>query len=109
MAEDSDQATGPRALDPDEACALLRECVTVVAPGETLVVRVPDWWTPQHSHEFMRYFEQAGFPFRMLLVQGEEFAVASAGEPLPEMVKREISRQIGQAAKTAHYSPGARF
>ena len=66
-------------LGPDEARALLRECATVVAPDETLVIRVPDWWTPQHSHEFMRYFGEAGFSFRLLLVPGEELAVARSG------------------------------
>lgn len=101
MPEISDPGAGPRALEPDEARALLRECVTVVAPGETLVVRVSDWWTPRHTDEFMRYFDAQGFPFRLVLAWGEEFAVVQAGQPadLSELTwpeKRDIARRTGQ-------------
>jgi hypothetical protein len=35
------------ALTPDQVRQLLRECVTVVKPGETLIVRVPVTWSPE--------------------------------------------------------------
>lgn len=100
MPEISDLDAGLRALEPDEARSLLRECVTVVAPGETLVVRVSDWWTPKHTDEFMRYFDAQGFPFRMVLVPAEEFAVVRAGQAsdLSELTwpeKRDIARRTG--------------
>ena len=36
-------------LAPGEIRQLLRECVTVVAPGETLVLRCPESWTPEQA------------------------------------------------------------
>ena len=38
--------SSPPPLTPDEVRYLLRECVTVVKPGETLIIRVP-WTTPR--------------------------------------------------------------
>lgn len=100
MAETSDLG-GPRALEPDEARALLRECVTVVAPGETLVVRISDSWTSQQAADCMRHFNAQGFPFRLVLVPAEEFAVVRAGQAadLSELTwpeKRDIARRTGQ-------------
>lgn len=58
--------------------AAVRECVTVVKPGETLVVRCRDW-TPDQAGQYMEYFgymAQAGeIPFRPLVVIGDEVAV----------------------------------
>lgn len=67
------------ALSPDEARALLRECVTVVAPGETLVIRAADTWTPRQVHDVQGRLREViadrGLTFEVLLVPGEEFAV----------------------------------
>jgi hypothetical protein len=65
----------PPPLTKDEIRQLLRECVTVVAPGETLVIRGRDW-TPnqvreiQHSVDFMS--EEGMIPFKVLIVFGDE-------------------------------------
>ena len=71
------------ALGPGQARALLRECVTVVAPGETLVIRIPDTWNPQQVDQTQRRLSEIvaerGLGFSVLLVPGEEFAVAKPG------------------------------
>lgn len=58
--------------------AAVRECVTVVKPGETLVIRCRDW-TPDQAEqctEYFRYMAEAGeIPFRPLVVIGDELAV----------------------------------
>lgn len=68
------------ALTPETAKALLRECVTVVSPGETLVVRVPDTWTPQQAGEYQEHADIATasgrISFPVLVLIGEELAVA---------------------------------
>jgi hypothetical protein len=73
------------ALTPDEARSLLRECVTVVRPGETLVVRAYDWMTPQQMREVQNVFNAMhddGFvPFRAWIVPGAELGVV---ETAPE-------------------------
>jgi predicted SAM-dependent methyltransferase len=69
-------AAPDRTLSPDEARALLRECVTVVRPGETLVIRVPPSWTAYQVQEYQEYADAAGLPFRVLVVMGDELAVA---------------------------------
>src|ERR1039457_1915326 len=59
-------------LSPDEIRQLLRECVTVVKPGETLVVRVPLTWTPDDVNRYSRTIgelnEALDLPFRTLVV-----------------------------------------
>jgi len=67
-------------LTPELARALLRECVTVVKPGETLVIRVPDSWSPGQVHTYQEYAnaatEAGAVPFGVLVVLGEEPGVA---------------------------------
>ena len=62
-------------LAPETAKALLRECVTVVSPGEALAIRVPEGWTPQQVKHYQEY-ASAVAPFPVLVVIGEELAVA---------------------------------
>jgi hypothetical protein len=68
-------------LNPDEVRQLLRECVTVVKPGETLVVRVPVS-TPPHVvrelQELADYAQQEGMPFPVLIVVGEGLGIVEA-------------------------------
>lgn len=84
----------PRApvLTPETARALLRECVTVVQPGETLVIRAPGTWTPRHVEEYQDHADAATasgrIPFRVLVVIGDELAVI---QPEPDDV---LSRRI---------------
>jgi hypothetical protein len=74
----------PPLLGPDEVRALLRECVTVVKPGETLVVRAYPNTSPAQLRELQQaadvMCEARGLPFRVLVVYGEELTVV---EPEP--------------------------
>ena len=75
-----------RVLTRDEIRQLLRECVTVVKPGETLVIRGRDW-TPNQCREIQEVMntlhEDGLVPFRALAIFGDELAVA---EPEPEFM-----------------------
>ena len=70
-------------LTPDEVRQLLRECVTVVKPGEHLILRVPWSITPSQVRELQEVVnEMAGYlelPFRMLVLPGDELGVAEPG------------------------------
>src|ERR1017187_9594981 len=66
-------------LSPDEIRQLLRECVTVVKPGETLVVRGTNW-TPSQTREIQQAMDEMHelgiVPFKALAVFGDELGVA---------------------------------
>ena len=66
---------------PDEMSAWLRENVTVVKPGETLVIRVTDL-SPMQMREYQAIcnvnYDEGFLPFRCLIVHGDELGVASA-------------------------------
>jgi hypothetical protein len=68
---------------PDEIRQLLRECVTVVKPGETLIVRGTNW-TPGQTREIQQVMDEMHelgiVPFKALAVFGDELGVA---EPQP--------------------------
>jgi hypothetical protein len=67
---------------PDEIRALLRECVTVVKPGETLIIRAWPEWTPNQVRELQEALngirEDGDLPFRAIIVPGAELGVAEA-------------------------------
>ena len=69
----------PPHLSPDEIRQLLRECVTVVKPGETLVVRGTNW-TPAQTREIQQAMDEMHelgiVPFKALAVFGDELGVA---------------------------------
>ena len=71
-----------KALSEDEVRQLLRECVTVIKPGETLIIRGDRNWTPnqvrevQDSLDHMAGWRDLGF--KVLVVPGEELGVAEA-------------------------------
>lgn len=71
-------------LTPELARELAREYVTIAEPGEVLLVRVPDHWTVQMVHETQvrlnMFIADRGLPVTVLLLPGEEFAVAK-GQP----------------------------
>jgi hypothetical protein len=60
---------------------MLRECVTVVKPGETLIVRGTNW-TPNQTREVQQVMDgmhELGIvPFKALAVFGDELGVAEA-------------------------------
>jgi hypothetical protein len=74
----------PRVLPPvppltaEEVRCLLRECVTVVKPGETLVIRDRNW-TPNQARELQCAMdavrEDGRIGFKVLIVLGEELGV----------------------------------
>jgi hypothetical protein len=74
-------ADAAQALKADEIRALLAESVTVVAPGETLVIRVSDL-TPNQMREYQESLTQqhewGSLPFRCLVVYGDELGVRRA-------------------------------
>ena len=73
-------------LTPDEVRQLLRECVSVVKPGGTLVVRVRTDTPPHVVRELQEVADcaqQEGMPFPVLIVVGEGMAVIKAGEEAP--------------------------
>jgi hypothetical protein len=71
-------------LTEDEVRQLLRECVTVVKPGETLVIRGDRDWTPNQMREVQDMLDGAvkwrELGFTVLVVPGEELGVAEAAE-----------------------------
>jgi hypothetical protein len=71
----------PPPLTKDEIRQLLRECVTAVAPGETLVVRVPMDTDPRLIHELYDAVRNLGLPFEVLIVPGDELGVVQPPGP----------------------------
>ena len=69
----------PPPLAEDEVRQLLRECVTVVKPGETLVIQGRNW-TPNQVREIQDWMdaehESGRIDFRVLAVIGDELGVA---------------------------------
>ena len=80
----------PDRLTADEMRSLLRECVTVVAPGETLVLRLSESSTPSQAREWQEALNAGWdegdpvFPFRVLVVIGEGLGVAQTGATINE-------------------------
>lgn len=68
-------------LTPELARELLRECVTVVKPGETLIVRADQNWTPNQVRDVQEYADTVSgyrdLGVKILFLPGEEFAVAT--------------------------------
>jgi hypothetical protein len=68
----------PPPLTPEQVRYLLRECVTVVQPGETLVIRGRDW-TPNQVREIQQWMdadrESGRIPFGVLVLPGDELGV----------------------------------
>jgi hypothetical protein len=77
----------PPPLSPDEIRRLLRECVTVVRPGETLLIRVPLTWTPDQVSRYARQVndmhEAMELPFRALVVPAGSIGLAEVAEDDP--------------------------
>ena len=69
-----------RVLTREQIRQLLRECVTVVKPGETLVVRVPWRTTPTQVRELQQAIDDGAdylnLPFKTLVLPGDELGTA---------------------------------
>lgn len=72
-------------LTPETARALAREYVTILKPGEVLAIRVPGTWTDQQVHETSVRLDEVialrNLDITVLLLPGEEFAVATGTAP----------------------------
>jgi hypothetical protein len=56
--------------------------VTLVKPGETLIIRVPADWNPQQVSQYQEYLDYQGqrLGFTVLAVTGDELAIAEGGK-----------------------------
>jgi hypothetical protein len=72
----------PKPVTPDELRAFAREFAVVVRPGETLVIRMGNDYTPSQLRELHEALNHPAMelPFRVLVVPGEDFAVAQGAE-----------------------------
>ena len=74
-------------LTEDEVRHLLSECVTVIRPGETLLLRCGRDWTPGQAREVQEWMDRAiewrDLGFKALVVPGEELGVAEAFSNCP--------------------------
>lgn len=70
-------------LTPETARELAREYVTILKPGEVLAIRVPGTWTDRQAHETSVRIDEViallDLGITVLLLPGEEFAVATQG------------------------------
>ena len=103
------QVPSPRPpLTQDEVRHLLRECVTVVKPGETLIVRVGPEWTPMQMREMQESLNwgwgtEDGLPFRTLVIPGEELGVAEPFTPIAPLPMAEPPDQSRPAPRRFEY------
>lgn len=69
-------------FDPESVRQLLRESVTVVKPGEVLVLRCPEGWVPERvreMHKSIRWWLEANAPdIRVMVIPHLDMAVAEA-------------------------------
>lgn len=92
-------------LTPALARELVRECVTIVQPGELLAIRVPDWWTPNGVYETNKWaaaWLTDNTPgVKVLFVPGEEFAIANpeTDDEFIARIKRALPRIQADARK----------
>lgn len=70
--------TDTATLTPELILAAIRECVTVVKPGETLAIRAGEGWTPDQVGQVNEWIESWDLPFRAVMLPGAEFAVATS-------------------------------
>ena len=67
-------------LTPDQVRQLLRECVTVVKPGEHLILRIPWTTTPTQVRELQDFVTDTAawldLPFKVLVLPGDELGIA---------------------------------
>ena len=81
---------------PEEVRALLRECVTVVRPGELLVIRVPYGTPADEARAYQRVLESAreAWGISAVVVVAEELGVipAAGDEAFDKRVMAAINR-----------------
>ncbi len=74
-------------FDPGQVRAWLRECVTVVKPGEALFIRLLPGWAPEQVSVYQRRLNEIlksfDVPVRAFVIVGEELGVAEAPDEPP--------------------------
>lgn len=82
--EENQRTEPPRFFTGDQVRQLLAECVTVVKPGETLILRLGREWTPRQFRELQDALDSAiqyrDLPFQALAVPADGLGVAVAQE-----------------------------
>ena len=93
----------PPILSHDEIRALLAHTALVIGPGETLIIRVGERWTPNQVREYQEFLDTGWaegdpyLPFRAVIVLGEELAVArSPFGPLSPIAPVPIDDPAGE-------------
>jgi len=75
----------PPPLSPDQIRSLLRECVTVVKPGEVLVIRVSENMTPRQCSEYQQavdgWIAHGDLGIKVMVLPGEGLGIT---ESVPE-------------------------
>ena len=84
-------------LTPEQIRSFLKDNVTVVAPGETLVIRSATL-TPAQMHEVseaLNWADEDGpyLPFRTIVVPGEELGVVQDGSD--EVFAARVAKALG--------------
>lgn len=74
-AEPEIREAGPAPIVPDEVKRLR------LAPGDKLIVRVSDTWTPHQIREYQDYLQHAVPDNQVLVLPGEQILTAGPGEP----------------------------
>lgn len=100
-------------LTPEQIRDFLKDNVTVVAPGETLVIRT-DTLTPDQAREVMDWLNWADeegpfLPFRTIVVPGDELGVvkADSDEAFAARVAKALgSPEVRQAIKRERLREG---
>lgn len=94
------------APSPAEVRALLRECATIVGPGEALVIRVPYGTPREEARSYQDALDAAGeaWGIRATVVPAEGFSVIpeAGDEAFDKRVMAAINRLDVRAARTVH-------
>ena len=75
----------PPSLTPDQVRHLLSKCVTVVKPGEVLILRAGEGWTPTQVQEVQKaaaeWLEDSAPGVKVMVVPPFEIAIVPGGVP----------------------------
>jgi hypothetical protein len=99
-------------LTEEQVRFLLAACVTVVKPGETLILRCGREWTPNQMREIQEMIDHVaewrGLGFTVLVVPADELGIANATKPAWLKECREDVFRTGQvdAVRLTHLPTG---
>lgn len=85
---------GATVINPDVLLRAVRECATIVKPGETLIIRMPvnmpDPVFAQYAQGVTQTLQQAGV--RAVVLRADQLAVAEAPNDRPEPDQATVDR-----------------